>query len=417
MASMRTGAGFPNVVVTAVTSTTSIATDAEETWRRLLDGHSGIRPLDNPFVTEFELPVRIGGPLHEDFDHHLNRVELRRLSYLQKMTTVLSRRLWEQAGLPGADTDRLMVSIGLALGTSEEAVVQYDAFKEKGMRAVSPLAIQMYMPNAPAAAVGLERKAKAGIVTPLMFDASGAAAIAEAWRGIVFGDADFAICGGIDTWLAAVPIASFSRLGLLSTNNDHPAAACRPFDVDRDGTVFSEGGALMVIETEEHATARGATILARLMGAAITSDGYDQVAPDPSGESAARAVARAIELAGIAPDDVDLVTAHAAGTGPGDLAEAAALRLVLGGHAPAVYASKAALGHSWGATGAIDAILTVQALRDQLVPPTLNLDTLDPAIDLDVVTDQPRRGDYRYALADCFGFGGYNVALVFGRAD
>jgi 3-oxoacyl-[acyl-carrier-protein] synthase II/beta-ketoacyl ACP synthase len=416
MAPMSSGAGFPNVVVTAVTSTTSIATDAEETWRQLLDGHSGIRPLDQPFVTEFDLPVRIGGPLLEDFDHHLNRVELRRLSYLQKMSTILSRRLWEQAGLGGIDTDRLMVSIGLALGTSEEAVVQYDAFKVRGMRAVSPLAIQMYMPNSPAAAVALERTAKAGIVTPLMFDASGAAAIAEAWRGIVFGDADFAICGGIDTRIAAVPIASFSRLGLLSTNNDHPAAACRPFDVHRDGTVFSEGGALMVIETEEHATARGATVLGRLMGAAITSDGYDPVAPDPSGESAARAIARAIELAGITPDDVDLVSAHAIGTGPGDLAEATALQQVLGGHAPAVYASKAALGHSWGATGAIDAILTVQALRDQVVPPTLNLETLDPAIDLDVVTGHPRRADYRYALADCFGFGGYNVALVFGAA-
>ncbi len=413
---MRTGAGFPDVVVTAVTSTTSMATDAEQTWQQLLDGRSGIRPLEKPFVTQYDLPVRIGGPLHEDFDHHLNRVELRRLSYLQKMTTVLSRRLWDQAGLDGADTDRLMVSIGLALGTSEEAVVQYDAFKEKGMRAVSPLAIQMYMPNSPAAAVGLERKAKAGIVTPLMFDASGAAAIAEAWRGIVFGDADYAICGGIDTWIAAVPIASFSRLGLLSTHNDHPAAACRPFDADRDGTVFSEGGALMVLETEEHATARGATVLGRLLGAAVTSDGYDPVAPDPSGESAARAITRAIELAGITPDDLDLVSAHAAGTGPGDLAEATALRQVLGGHQPAVYAPKAALGHSWGATGAIDAIVTVQALRDQVVPPTLNLETLDPAIDLDVVRNEPRRADYRYALADCFGFGGYNVALVFGAA-
>src|SRR4051794_1999242 len=236
MTPMRTGAGFPDVVVTAVTSTTSMATDAEQTWHQLLDGRSGIRPLDKPFVTQYDLPVRIGGPLHEDFDHHLNRVELRRLSYLQKMTTVLSRRLWDQAGLDGVDTNRLMVSIGLALGTSEEAVVQYDSFKEKGMRAVSPLAIQMYMPNSPAAAVGLERKAKAGIVTPLMFHAWGAAAIPEAWRGIVFGDADFAICGGIDTWIAAVPIASFSRLGLLSTHNEHPAAACRPFDADRDGT-------------------------------------------------------------------------------------------------------------------------------------------------------------------------------------
>ena len=416
MTSLTTGNGFPKVVVTAVSSTTSMATDADETWQHLLEGKSGIRPLDVPFVEEFSLPVRIGGQLREEFDHHLNRVELRRLSYLQKMSTILSRRLWNQTGLDDADTSRLMVSIGLALGTSEEVVGQYDTFKAKGMRAVSPLAIQMYMPNAASAAVGLERKAKAGIVTPLMADSSGAAAIAEAWRAIVFGDADFAICGGIDTWIAAVPIAAFNNLGLLSTNNDHPAAACRPFDVDRDGTVFSEGGALMLIETEEHATARGAKILGRLMGAAITSDGYDDVAPDPTGESAARAIARAIELAGLSTEDVDLVTAHAPGTGPGDLAEATALHRVLDGNRPAVYAPRAALGHSWGATGAIDALLTVQALRDQVVPPTLNLHNLDPAIDLDVVKDEPRRADYRYALMDCFGFGGYNVALVFGAA-
>jgi 3-oxoacyl-[acyl-carrier-protein] synthase II/beta-ketoacyl ACP synthase len=416
MAPLRTGAGLPDVVVTAITSTTSISTDAEDTWQQLLAGKSGIGVIDRDFIDEYDFPVRIGGQLREEFDHHLNRVELRRLSYLQKMALILSRRLWDQAGLGDIDTTRLMVSIGLALGTSEEVVVQYDAFKAKGLRAVSPLAIQMYMPNSPAAAVGLERKAKAGIVSPLMGDASGASAIAEAWRGIIFGDADFAICGGIDTRLAAVPIAAYHRLGLLSTNNDDPEGACRPFDADRDGTVFSEGGALMLIETEEHAIARGAPILGRLMGAAITSDAYDDIAPEPTGESAARAISRAIELAGITPAEVDLVTAHAPGTGPGDLAEAVALNRVLDGHKPAVYAPRGALGHSWGATGAIDALLTVQALRDHVVPATLNLHTVAPDIDLDVVADHPRRADYRYALTDCLGFGGYNVALVFGAA-
>jgi meromycolic acid 3-oxoacyl-[acyl-carrier protein] synthase II len=419
MAVLRTGDGFPNVVVTAVASTNSIATDAEDTWRLLLDGKSGIRPLDRPFVAEFDLPVHIGGPLLEDFDHHLNRVELRRFSYLQKMATVLSRRLWTQAGLDGTDsidTRRLMVSIGLALGTAEEIVIQYDAFKEKGMRAVSPLAVQMYMPNAPSAAVALERRAQAGIVTPLMADASGAAAISEAWRHIVLGEADVAICGGIDTWIGPVTIAAFSQMDMLSTHNEDPAGACRPFDADRDGTVFSEAGAMLMVESEEHAVARGAPILGRVMGAAVTSDGYDPVQPDPSGESAAVAIGRAIELAGLTPGDIDLVTADAAGTRAGDLAEAKALRHVLGGHAPAVYAPKSALGHSWGASGAIDAVLTVQALRDQVVPPTLNLEKLDPEVDLDVVSGSPRRGDYRYALTDCFGFGGHNVALVFGAA-
>jgi beta-ketoacyl ACP synthase len=414
---LRTGDGLPNVVVTAITSTNAIATDAEETWKLLLDGRSGIRQLDKPFVSEFDLPVHIGGPLLEDFDAHLNRVELRRFSYLQKMATVLSRRLWTQAGLDGndtLDTRRLMISIGLALGTAEEIVIQYDTFKEKGMRAVSPLAVQMYMPNAPSAAVGLERRAQAGIVTPLMADASGAAAIAEAWRHIVLGEADVAVCGGIDTWIGPVTIAAFSQMDLLSTHNDDPAGACRPFDADRDGTVFSEAGAMLLVESEEHAVARGAPILGRLMGGAVTSDGYDPVKQDPSGESAAVAIRRAIEMAGLTPDDIDLVTADAAGTRPGDLAEAAALHNAFGRRPPAVYAPKSALGHSWGASGAVDAVLTVQALRDGVVPPTLNLARLDPDVDLDVVAGGPRPGDYRYAVTDCFGFGGHNVALVFG---
>ena len=180
--------------------------------------------------------------------------------------------------------------------------------------------------------------------------------------------------------------------------------------------VFGEAGALMLIETEEHAKARGARILARVMGAAITSDGYDVIEPDPSGERAGDAIGRAIELAGLTPTDIDHVNAHATGTRLGDLAEAHAIRHALGGHNPAVYAPKAALGHSLGAAGAVEAVLTVQALRDGVIPPTRNLKTLDPEIDLDVVADRPRHGDYRYAVSDSFGFGGHNVALVFGAA-
>ena len=413
MTALRTGNGFRNVVVTAVVSTNSLSTDAEDTWRRLLDGRSGIRALDQPFVDEYDLPVRIGGPIRESFDDQLNRVELRRLSYLQKMSTVLHRRLWDAAGFDDdLDTARLMVSISAALGTTEEAVAAYAGFVAKGMKAVSPLAIQMLMPNAPAAAVGIERKAKASVISPLMGDASGATAIGDAWRHLVLGEADVAICGGIDTFIGPITLAAFANSDLLSTRNDDPAAACRPFDADRDGAVFSEGGALMVLESEEHAVARGAPILGRVMGAAFSSDSHDPIAHEPSGESAAYAVARAVEYAGLQPTDIGLVTADATGTRDGDFAEARALARVFDDHSPAVYAPKAALGHAWGAAGAINAVLTVQALRDGVVPPTLNLRTKD--VDLDVVAGEPRRGDYRYAVSDCFGFGGHNVALVFG---
>ncbi|MBO0679135.1 beta-ketoacyl-ACP synthase [Mycolicibacterium sp. S2-37] len=405
-----------DVVVTAVASTTALASDAEDTWRELLACRSGIRALDKWFVDELDSPVRIGGALTENFDAHLSRVELRRLSYMQKMALVLNRRLWVAAGSPEVDPRRLLVSIGLALGSTEDIALQYDDWQNKGLRAVSPLAVQMYMPNAPAAAVGLDRMAKAGVISPVMADASGAAAIAHAWQHLVLGEADVAICGGVETVIEAVPVGAFTQAEMLSTHNDDPARACRPFDTHRDGMVFGEGGALMLLETEEHARARGATILGRLLGVAMTADAYDPLYPDPDGEAAGEAVAHAIELAGLTPGDIDLVNAHATGTRRGDLAEARALHRALGTHTPAVYAPKAALGHSLGAAGAVEAVVTVQALRDGVVPPTLNVTEVDPQIDLDVVTGVPRSASYRYAVSNSFGLGGHNVALVFGAA-
>ncbi len=418
LSTLATGKGFPNVVVTGIAMTTALASDAETTWKLLLDGQSGIRTLDDPWVEEFDLPVRIGGHLVEEFDSQLTRIENRRMGYLQKMATVLDRRLWENAGSPEVDTNRLMVSIGTGMGSSEELIFGYDDMRARGMKAVHPLAVQMYMPNGAAAAVGLQRQAKAGVMTQVSACASGSEGIARAWQQIALGEADIAICGGVETRIEAVPIAAFASMRIvMSTTNDDPPGACRPFDKDRNGFVFGEGGALMVIETEEHATARGANILARLMGASVTSDGFHMVAPDPNGERAGHAMTRAIQLAGLTPGDIDHVNAHATGTSVGDLAEGKAINNALGPHGgnAAVYAPKSALGHSVGAVGAVESILTVLALREQVVPPTLNLVNLDPEIDLDVVAGKPRPGDYRYAINNSFGFGGHNVALVFGR--
>jgi beta-ketoacyl ACP synthase len=416
MTELVTGKAFPNVVVTGIAMTTALATDAETTWKLLLDNQSGIRTLEDSFVEEYDLPVRIGGHLLEEFDHQLTRIELRRMGYLQRMSTILSRRVWENAGSPEVDTNRLMVSVGTGLGSAEELVLGYQDMHVRGYRAISPLTVQKYMPNGAAAAVGLERHAKAGVMTPISACASGAEGIARAWQQIVLGEADIAICGGVETKIEAVPIAGFSNMRIvMSTNNDDPAGACRPFDKDRDGFVFGEGGALLVIETEEHAKARGANILARIMGASITSDGFHMVAPDPNGERAGHAISRAIQLAGLVPSDIDHVNAHATGTQVGDVAEGKAINNALGSNRPAVYAPKSALGHSVGAVGAVESILTVLALRDQVIPPTLNLVNLDPEIDLDVVAGTPRPGDYRYAVNNSFGFGGHNVAIAFGR--
>jgi beta-ketoacyl ACP synthase len=415
MAGLATGRGLTSVVVTGAAMTTALATDVQATWKGLLDGQSGIRRLDDAFIDQFAMPVRIGGHLLEDFDELLTRVELRRFLYLQKISTVVGRRVWADAGSPDVDTNRLMVSIGTGMGSTEEFVRVNDDIRIRGIRAISPLGVQQAMPNAAAAAVGLERGARAGIFTPVSACASGAQAIALAWRNIVLGEADMAICGGVETKIEAIPIAAFARQDLLSTNNEDPAGACRPFDKDRDGFVFGEAGAMITIETEEHAKARGANIIGRLLGAGITSDGSQPVLADPGGEQAGRAMTRAIQLAGLTPGDIDHINAHATGTVSGDRAEANAIRRALGAHTPKVYAPKAALGHSFGAVGAVESILTVLALRDGVIPPTLNLRNLDPEVDLDVVSGEPRPGDYRYAVSNSFAFGGYNVALAFAR--
>uniref|UniRef100_A4T721 3-oxoacyl-[acyl-carrier-protein] synthase II n=1 Tax=Mycolicibacterium gilvum (strain PYR-GCK) TaxID=350054 RepID=A4T721_MYCGI len=408
---------FPDVVVTGVAMTTALGTDAESTWQALLEGRSGIRVLQDSFIEEFDLPVRIGGHLLETFDEQLTPEENYNLSYVQRMAVVLGRRVWEHAGSPDVDPNRLAVSIGTGMGGIEELLFAYENLRGARFDEVNPTAVQQYAPSGPSSAVALERHARAGVLAPVSACASGSEGVAQAWRQIIFGEADIAICGGVEARIEAVPIAGFAQMRIvMSTNNDDPEGACRPFDRDRDGFVFGEGGALLVIETEAHAKARGAKILGRLMGASITSDGFHMVAPDPNGERAGYAMSHAVELAGLASADIDHVNAHATGTTVGDVAEGIAINKALGGHKPAVYAPKGALGHSVGAVGAVESILTLFALRDGVIPPTRNLRNLDPEIDLDVVAGEPRRGRYEYAINNSFGFGGHNVSLVFGRA-
>ncbi|WP_067687131.1 KasA/KasB family beta-ketoacyl-ACP synthase [Nocardia jejuensis] len=405
---------FPGVVVTALAATTSLAGDVEATWKGLLAGESGIGVLQDDFVDEYDLPVRIGGHLKVSPDTMLSRVEIRRMAYIERLAIVLGREVWRNAGAPEVDPYRLGVAIGTGIGGVDALVDANDKLRGGGYRKVSPLTVQMIMPNGPAAVVGLELGAKAGVVTPVSACSSGAEAIATAWRMIVMGDADMVVAGGVEGVIDAVPIAAFSMMRAMSTRNADPAAASRPFDRDRDGFVFGEAGALMVIETEQHAVARGARIHARIMGAGISSDGFHLVAPDPEGTGVARAMGQAIRTAGLSPRDIGHVNAHATATPIGDIAEAKAIRQAGVGHA-SVYAPKSALGHSIGAVGALESVLTVLSIRDGVVPPTLNLDNLDPAIELDVVSGESRRQNIEFAINNCFAFGGHNVALAFGR--
>ncbi|WLP90293.1 KasA/KasB family beta-ketoacyl-ACP synthase [Gordonia sp. NB41Y] len=410
------GGNFPSVVVTSMVATTSLGVDLDSTWQGLLDGKTGIRELTDDFVTKYgELPCRVGGRLLADPAEEVTRVEARRMAYVERIAHVMSKRLWAQAGEPEVDPDRLAVVLGTGQGGGDAMIDAVKAMESSGnYRKVSPLAVSMAMPNGPAAVVGLNIGARAGVITPVSACSSGAEAIAHAWRHIVMGDADMVVTGGVEGHIDAIPIAAFSMMRAMSTRNDDPAAASRPFDKDRDGFVFGEAAAMLILEREEHAVARGAHIHARVLGAGITSDGFHLVAPDPSGQGNARAMTRALQTAGLTKNDITHVNAHATSTPIGDTAEAVGIRAAIGDHA-AVYAPKSALGHSIGAVGALESVLTIKSVEESIIPATLNLENQDPECELDVVHGQPRRGQIDYAINNSFGFGGHNVALAFGR--
>ncbi|MTL16055.1 beta-ketoacyl-ACP synthase, partial [Nocardia seriolae] len=255
---------FPDVVVTALAATTSIAGDVDSTWKGLLNGESGIDVLEDSFLDDFGLPVRIGGHLKVSPTGQLTKAEGRRWSYVEQMAVVLGREVWANAGSPDVDHDRLAVSIGTGLGGAEMLMSARDKLVNGGYRKVVPSTVQAVMPNGAAACVGVELRARAGVSTPVSACSSGAEAIANAWRMVVMGDADMVVTGGVEGSIQALPIAGFSMMRAMSTRNHDPKGASRPFDSDRDGFVFGEAGALMVVETEEHAKARGATIHARI---------------------------------------------------------------------------------------------------------------------------------------------------------
>jgi beta-ketoacyl ACP synthase len=395
-------------------ATTSLGPDLASTWRGLLDGRSGIGRLDDDFVAEYDLPVRIGGKLRQPPGERLTRVEQRRHSFVQQLALVLGREVWQAAGAPEVEGERLAVAIGTGLGGGDAFVTAVDAMRAGGYRKVPPLTVPMVMPNGPAARVGLEFGAKAGVYAPTSACSSGAEAIAHAWRLLATGEADVVIAGGVEGFIEAVPIASFAMMRAMSTRNDEPDRASRPFDRDRDGFVFGEAGALLVLESESFAAARGAAVHGRVLGAGITSDGYHITGTEPEGAGAARAMRKAIETAGLTGADIRHVNAHATGTQVGDASEANAIAAVAPG--ASVYAPKSALGHSIGAVGALEAILTLCTLRDGLVPPTLNFEQPDPQVDLDVVHGVARPQRLDHAVSNSFGFGGHNVALALGRA-
>jgi 3-oxoacyl-[acyl-carrier-protein] synthase II len=404
------------VVVTGLGATTPIGGDVPSTWSAMLAGKSGIRTLTEDWVSE--LPVHIGGRVLVEPIEVLSRVEARRLDRGGQFAVVAAREAWADSGLAGkVDPERFGVAVASGIGGITTLLQAYDTLLAKGARLVSPLAIPMLMPNGPAAAIGLELGARAGVHTPVSACASGAEGIALGLDMIRSGRADVVIAGGTEAAIHALPMAAFASMKAMSTRNDEPERASRPYDKARDGFVLGEGAALVVLESEAHAKARGAKIYCTLAGAGITSDAHHIAQPDPSGSGVARALRLALVDAGISPEDVGHVNAHATSTPQGDVAEVLALRRVLGDAADGapISATKSMTGHLLGAAGALEAVVTVLALQERKAPPTINLDDPDDEVDVDVVRHEPRalRSGPLAALNNSFGFGGHNVCLVF----
>ena len=404
------------VVVTGLGATTPLGGDVDSTWKALLAGQSGVRLLTEDWREL--LPVHFAARVATEPADQMERVEMRRLDRSEQFALVASREAWKDAGSPDEiDKERLGVVVASGIGGVITLLDQFVNLNEKGARGVSPHTVPMLMPNGPAANVGLELQAKAGVHTPVSACASGAEAIGYAYEMIKNNRADIIVTGGVEAAIHQLPMAGFAAMKALSIRNDAPARASRPYDVDRDGFVLGEGGGILVIEEYEHAKARGAKMYCEIGGQGLTSDGYHIAAPDPDGHGVQRAIKFALQNSGLSTKDIVHLNAHATSTPAGDVAEANALRKALGADADhvAVSATKSMTGHLLGGAGAIESVFIVKALQERLAPPTINIENLDPAVTVDVVRDTPRQlpaGDIA-ALNDSFGFGGHNVVLAF----
>ena len=409
------------VVVTGIGATTPLGSNAPSTWEALLAGKSGVRRIDAEWADD--LPVKIAAQIAVDPSEVLDRVEARRLDRSAQLGLIAAMEAWQDAGYGlkednPVDRERLGVAIATGIGGLHTLLANWDVQKEKGARRVSPLAIPMLMANATAANVSLRLGAQAGVHTPVSACASSNESIALGLDMIRLNRADVVVVGGTEGVIHPLPIACFAQMQAMSRRNDEPERASRPWDVDRDGFVLAEGAAMFVIETLEHARARGAKIYGELAGAGITADAHDMVQPNPTGHTQALAMTRALREGQLDPADIVHVNAHATSTPQGDVTEASSIRQALGEHTEAIVnGTKSMTGHLLGGAGALESLATLLALRHRKVPPTINLDNCEPDLGIDIATkvrDLPT-GDVA-GINNSFGFGGHNVAVAFTNA-
>ncbi|CAA9363881.1 MAG: 3-oxoacyl-[acyl-carrier-protein] synthase, KASII [uncultured Nocardioidaceae bacterium] len=404
------------VLVTGLGATSPVGGDVATTWAALLAGQSGVDVLKHDWAAQ--LGTQIAAEVAVDPNDVLDRVKARRLDRSGQLALVAALEAWADSGLDtadGTDPERVAVALASGIGGVQTLLGNYDALLAKGPRRVSPLAIPMLMPNGPAANIGLRIGAKAGVHTPVSACASGNEAIALGVDLIRLGRADVVVVGGTEAAVHALPMAAFGQMMALSKRNDDPARASRPWDKGRDGFVMGEGAAVLVLESEAHATARGARVYAEVAGAGITADSHDIAQPDPAGLGATRAMKIALRESQVDVADIKHINAHATSTPQGDVAEAQAIRQALGDATDGIVvtSTKSMTGHLLGAAGALESVATVLSLQDRVVPPTINLDDPeDVGLDIADARRELPSGDIA-ALNNSFGFGGHNVALVF----
>jgi len=407
----------PDVVVTGLGATTPLGGDVPSTWAAALNGESGARRFENDWVERFSLPVEFAATIKVDPAEVLARPELKKMDPSAQYAIIAAREAWADAGSPEVDGDRLGSVVSSGIGGIRTILDAWEGLLASGnARRVLPMTVPMLMPNSPTAYVSLEFGARAGAHAVVSACASGAEAIGYAADMIRTGRADIVIAGGTEASIHPMNVAAFAASRTLSLRNDDPERASRPYDVDRDGFVMGDGAGVVVLESAEHAKARGARVYARIAGVGLSADGYHMTSPEPSGAGQIRAMRAALEESGIARADVVHVNAHATSTVVGDLIEARSIRGLLGDEADhvALSATKSMTGHLLGGAGALETIFTILALHDRQAPPTINVDNPDPELVLDLVRDKPRAlrdGDIA-AVNNSFGFGGHNVALV-----
>ena len=411
------------VVVTGLGATTPLGGDVASTWEALLAGESGIVPLTEEWAAD--LPVRIAGRIRVEPAEVMKPVERRRLDRSAQFALIAAREAWKDAGLDGVEVDaaRLGAVVGSGIGGVTTLLDNYDILLNKGARGVSPRAVPMLMPNSPAAYVGLEFGARAGVHTPVSACATGCEAIGYALNMIRSGRADVVVCGGTEAAVHPLPISAFANMMAMSKNNEDPKRASRPYDKGRDGFVLGEGSGIIVLESAEHAAARGARVYAEIAGVGYSADSHDIAQPDPSGEGIAAAIRNALADAEVSPAQIVHLNAHATSTPLGDTGELKALRMALGDEAEhiAISATKSMTGHLLGGAGGIETVFVVKAVNELVAPPTINITELDEDADLDIVRDEPRKLPAEtdagpiVALNNSFGFGGHNVVLAVRR--